>query len=128
MIYGYESYDLMTQIFTFWPNFNHYLDEVPVQHHRAVSEYRTSSQEELNRKGQKMENRMYEYWYLNRHILQRNLGLNAVFYPLQFWLRETLFALPELFFVYGNAVILFKLKWRIFCQLQKIRFASGINK
>jgi glycosyltransferase involved in cell wall biosynthesis len=127
MIYGYESYDFMTQIFTFWPGFSHYLDDTPVQHHRAVSEYRTSSQEELNKKGQKMENRMYEYWYLNRHILQRNLELNDGFYSIRFWFREALFALPELFFVYGNVMILLKLKWRIFKQLQRVRFFDGAS-
>lgn len=121
IVYGAEGHDLMSQVMTYWPEFNHYLDEVPIKHFREPSEYRNKTESFLNSSGIRMEKKMYGLWYVNQHILRRNLNIDRGVFVLRFWLKEALFLVPEMLFVYGDLLILVKTKAKLYRQLHKLR-------
>lgn len=123
-LYGSEDMDLISQIWTFWPESNYFVDKEPIKHYSAESFYRDKGNISLNRKGIKMDKKMNGLWNVNRSILKRNLKVNSTFFSLSYLIKELLFFPLELSFINFNLVRLIKTKLIIYRQLKKIKSFS----
>ena len=127
IIYGDEGYDLLSQIFVFWPKAAYFYDDVPIKHYRQLSIYRDAGQTEHNRQGKKMLGRMHGLWQADKHCLKRNLNIGSSFFALRFFFKEIFFIPIELFLVYGHLIWLIKSKIKIYRQLLKIKKLSFLK-
>ena len=123
ILYGAEGYDLISRIDALWPNFPYFIDQIPITHFRAPSQYRDKNIFELNDLGRQTEARAYRLWYINKHIFRRNLNTDSSIFKLSYWLKEAAFLPLELSFVF-NLNLLIKTKLFIYKQLLKIKMAS----
>lgn len=121
MIYGNEGYDLLTQIEIFWPQFSFFYDPIAIKHFRCSSEYRTARLGRLNKKGLRLDIKLFGLWCVNTSILRRNINTAKKYFPILFWMREIAYWPCDLFMVFFDLPLLFKTKVRIYRQLLKVR-------
>jgi len=115
----HEDKDLISQIKIFWPDFSYFIDEFPINHYRAPSEYRNKDGL-YTPKSIRLSVKMYNLSYLSEYILRRNLDLDSLSYDLRFILRELFFLPLELFFVDADILLLLKIKMKSYRQLKRL--------
>lgn len=120
LIYGAEGYDLISRIKQLIPNFPYLIDQRPITHYRAPSEYRNKNSSTLNNIGKKIEDDSYKLWHINKHVFMRNTNINQPLFKINFWLREISFLPIELLFIFNLKSIL-KNKLFIYHELYNLK-------
>jgi glycosyltransferase involved in cell wall biosynthesis len=128
IIFGWDEYDLMTQVMVFWPDFRYYVDETPIRHHRAKSKYfidRTRSKSSPNNgfseEGLRVTKRSRVIWLIDECALKRNLRVDSALFGITFFGKELFFSIFELPLISFDVVTLYRIKLRIYAQLMRVR-------